>query len=155
MKGDRFGPILALTVAIAAVAAALTACGGSTSAAATGLTHAQLLRQGDAICVKAGRRIAVGVAQEVKKSGGKGLDQAAQEKILATITGPGIERMAAELGDLRPPANEADAMSAVVIAFERAGRRLQEKPKEGTRKNLLAPPARKAEKFGFESCSQF
>jgi hypothetical protein len=155
-RNPRFGAHLPLFFVLAGIAVwALAGCGDSTSAAATTLSHAQLIRRGDAVCAGAGRRITLGVAKETKRLGSKGLTQAAEERILATVTGPGIDRMAGELSGLPAPKVDAAAMSGIVSAFEAAARKLQQHPKAGTRTDLLEPPARMAEHFGFQSCSQF
>jgi hypothetical protein len=153
-----------LAVATGAVLAVLglSACGTgdsstSTDAGVASLSHSQVLRQGDKICVKAGTRVSHGIAKASRAAAkdGKQLTVAHEEAILRTVTGPAIVEMADELARLVPPPSDQAKLAAIASAFEAAGRKLERKPAVGVRTDVFTRAARMAGAYGLHACSAF
>jgi hypothetical protein len=162
--GKRARPITILPVVIGAVfvVLGLSACGngGSSTSGDAGvasLSHSQVVRQGDAICAKAGSRVSNGMAKASHKvaKNGKQLTVAQEEAILRTVTGPAIGQMAEELARLNPPPTDQAKMAAITSAFEAAGKKLEAEPAVGVRTDVFTKAAGMAGTYGLHACSAF
>jgi len=135
-------------------------CGGgddeSTTAAGPELTHAQVVKQGDAICSQAGAKASRELSAAIKDlPRSQGLDKATEERLVLTINVPAIEGMAADLDALNPPAADQEELQAVVDGFKDATAKIKAEPRAAPPAGPYGKASALAGSFGFQECSKF
>ncbi len=144
--------LLAVLIGVAALASVFAGCGDEGE---EGLTKAEYITRGDAICVKAEKKKAVALKTEYAKlSKIKSPTEAVVGKLLTQAALPPIRTMAAELSELQAPSGDEDQASAIVSGFEKAINEVETDPGGAlSGANPFADADKLAASYGFKVCS--
>lgn len=141
------------------MAAIVSGCGGGDgdgSSAATALTKAEYIKQGDAICEKARQKKIAGLKTalaEIAASGAEKLTTSDQEELLEEYVLPPFSRMSQELAALEGPSDPKAA--AVPMTFQKVIKELQANPEiVSTKPNAFVEADEVAGEYGFKVCNE-
>jgi hypothetical protein len=149
----RFIAMLAGVVALVVVAAGCGSSSGSSS-----LTKAEFIKQGDAVCQKADKRIA-DEANEFAKENGIDTSKPSskdKEEAIEKVVAPGLKSEAEELSGLGIPREDGDKAEAVLTALESGVGKLAAEPAALLEAggSPLDKASELAREFGFKVCGQ-
>ncbi len=149
-----FGRGIVVLAVAALTLGALSGCGGSGDAGTDQrLTHAQVIKQGDAICVSAGTKASDELTERIEKLPGA-LTPKTEEELILTINVPAIESMSAELAELDAPPEDAQELEAIAAAFSDAVADVKGNPRSSAQ-DPYAKASGLAGAFGFIECGKF
>jgi hypothetical protein len=136
-------------VAVLALGALVTGCGGGSSA----LTKQEFVKQGNAICAKGSTKREVAINEMGQQLGIKGRSTTAQQEKLVTAALPTYEEMTAELAELSPPEGEEKKVEAIISAMEEAAERVGATPSSALASNApFEKPDKLASEYGLKNC---
>jgi len=145
--------VLILAIAIIAVAAG---CGGGGGSQAAELTKKQVIKRGDAICVRTDKQQEVGLAKyQEEHSSQEVVTPAGQAKVVREVGLPPVMKEAEELAGLQGPASSQHQLDAIVDASKEAVKEAEKDPKlvlEG--EGPFTKPDRLAKNYGFKACAE-
>lgn len=142
---------LALTLLV------FTGCGSDGDSTETkALTHAQVVKEADAICAKEGTEASSKLSSEIKRleSSQQPLDSSAEVKLVLAINIPAIEHIASGLDELDAPPEDAKELEAVATAFADAASEIKSNP-QGNYQDPYGKASGLAGAFGLVECSKF
>lgn len=151
MEKGVIGSIVAVLVAASLLVAG---CGGGDDEATSSLTHAQFIKQGNALCKKSeeekGKAIQA-IAAELDPS--KPLTTPRKEQLVLTIILPPYEQMIEDLKKLGPPEEDEEEFEALTEEMEAAARKTKEDPSVAvTSIKDFAKANKMAKDFGLSTC---
>src|SRR4051794_8351607 len=153
-KAPKAGAVLAVPMSALLILFSLAGCGSSSGDETTAeLTHAQVVKRGDAICARTSTTASKELTTQIKKLP-EGLTPEAEKELILTVSLPAMETMAADLSDIDAPAKEKQELRAISTAFRDSLARV----KANTRLIVQDPYAKAsglADDFGFVECSKF
>ncbi|HEU4705948.1 MAG TPA: hypothetical protein VFS64_02035 [Solirubrobacterales bacterium] len=149
MKIYFFG--VAAVLAIAAIG-----CGSGGSSTESGLTKAQFIKRGDAICHTARRRKteALKAWTEAPANKGKTFEDwstAELEHVYLTVALPPVKQASQELADLTPPTGDVKAEEIVKSLAATVGA-LEENPRAALKGAPYYHTDKLAQAYGFKAC---
>ena len=156
----RLSPIMAAI----AISVGLAACGGGSSStdgggsttADPGITKAELIKQGDAICTATDKKQDAALKAYEKKHPNQLPDTATIEKTIKVVALPPIQAEIEELAALGAPAGEQLRVNQIIDGFEKAVKVATAKPgvlnEEG--EGPFTAPDKLAAAYGFKACAQ-
>lgn len=146
----------------AAILVVVAGCGGTDSTAAinspsksSGITKAELIKRGDAICRKTDTVQKEAFAAYNEKHG-EATTSKELEKALVKSALPPIEAEIEELAALGAPRGDELQINAIVAGFEKALKGAEKHPDTllGTDEGEFAQPDKRAGTYGFKDCSK-
>jgi hypothetical protein len=152
-------PFIALLAALAAISMIAAGCGGGDdSTDSSGLTKAEFLKQGNAICAKGNKEIEEGFEEfeaenglENKQPTKAQLTEAIEEVIIPAVRGQveGIE-------DLEPPSGEEAKVESVTAAASEGLEKAEEDPAAMTSEKAdpFAKANELANEYGLTKCGE-
>lgn len=163
-RSNQVLPLCVIAVAAAlTLVAALVGCGGSDSTAASnsgssehgGITKAELIKQGDAICRKTDEVQKKALAAYEKKHG-KTTAFGEIEKALVKVALPPIGTEIEELAALGAPLGDELQVEVIITGFEKALKGAEKHPNTllGTDEGEFATPDKLAGIYGFNDCAK-
>jgi hypothetical protein len=132
------------------------ASGGTGTGAAAGLSKAQFIERGDAICAAADKRIdaaATKLRQSSKKSGTLPTTQVV--RFLTRSSMPAYDRMVIGLRKLSPPKSDEQRIDAFVASVAGAIDAVKANPQKYAKRTTADPfddANKRAQAYGFEVC---
>lgn len=152
-----------LALAVLGMLVSLAGCGGSESTAASGdstlvsggITKAELIKQGDAICRKTDEVQKEALAAYVEKHG-KAIALQDVEKALAKAALPPIRTEIEELAALGAPQGAEFQIEVIITGLEKALRGAEKHPGTllGTGEGEFVTPDKLAGAYGFKDCAK-
>lgn len=145
--------LIAVVLGVLAVAIAGAGCGGGDDSG-SGLTKAEFVKQGDAICAEADAEKNAGLeaAFERQTKSGNPLSKGFEQKLVTEVALPPVSAMTEELAALDAPDEEAEA---IVSAYEESVREIEDDPSSvlgGS--NPFEAADKLAGEYGFKRCSE-
>lgn len=154
--------LVAITAALLLGALAVAGCGGGNSdetAEATSISKAEFIKQGDAICKKAGKeaRDAISKATKEQEEIERKLSQKEQEEVVRSVVLSPIKQMTDELAELGEPQQQGAEAQAVVNALQKAVQDALAEPLSifEAGESPFTKAEEQAGEFGFQVCSNF
>lgn len=153
-------PRLALILAgLATLALLLTSCGDSEDSVTTsaGLTKAQFIKQGDAICEDADEQLVIDYEAFLKAHGIKGkgvLNKPQNLEYLEEIYVPNIEDRLEDLQQLSPPEGDEAQVEEIFVATEDAIAMASKDAQIVVDDNPFEEPKTLTQDYGFQSCGE-
>lgn len=149
-------PIHIPVLVVLASIALFSGCGDSDSAA-TPLTKAQFVKQGDAICAKADRAQIDAFLASAKKNPKKAETQSGEEELITTAGLPPVKTAIEELGELGVPEGDEQQIEAILSGMEKALREAEADPGTVVLETSQSTPFDGVEKlareYGFVACA--
>jgi len=145
-----------VVLAVLFATGALAGCGGGDdSTASEELTHAQVIKQGDAICARYGTEASEELRTKLQAAT-QGIDAATEEELVLTINVPAIEGIATDLGQLQASSEDQEELEAIAGAFGDAAVKIKSNPRPtDPTKSPYDEASNLAAAFGFVECSKF
>ena len=153
----------AVLVAVIVIALAVAGCGSSREdvTVAVGLTKAEFIKEGDAICRRGSEEIRSGAEALRKEDGvadGVPLTDAQEEELVAEVVVPSIQKQADGLAEIGAPEGDQDEVTAIVDGLSEIAQNGEEDPAKLLRVPKAEGPVAEVNKvavrYGVEECSQ-
>lgn len=145
--------LIAVLLGVFAIALVGAGCGGGDDTG-SGLTKAEFVKQGDAICAKADAKknsdLKSAFEQQAKE--GKQLNKSIERQLVTEVALPPVATMTEELADLGAPDEKA---GAIVTAYEDGVSAIEDDPGSVLNgSNPFEEPDKLALEYGFKRCSE-
>ena len=137
--------LLISIMAVLAIAAVATGCGGSDPAP---LSKTAFVKQGNAICVNASKEREAAMAKAAKEGGG----DAGAEDLINEVALPPTQKMVEELDDLGVPKGGEKQVEAMISGFEEGIETVEENPKEALGSYAFEKADEAAAAYGLTEC---
>jgi hypothetical protein len=140
--------------AAAATSALVAGCGGE---AGEGLTKAEFVERGDAICSRAETRKNERLTTALNRlaEAGEQLTPAREEELVRSVALPPIEQMVEELSELPPPAGDEERVASMLTAYEEAIVEVAADPAAAIGGSQpFSEAGEMAADYGFEACAE-
>jgi hypothetical protein len=152
------GSVAFLSGVALAIAMLIAGCGSGGETTTTTLSKAELIEQGDTICLQANGRRLAGMAPYIAKAKeGKPLPpQAKQEELVVSVVLPPFQEEAEELAELVPPKGDEKEVQALVTAIEEAVKRGKADPSSilSGASSQFGEAEELGRKYGFKQCGR-
>jgi len=132
----------------------LVSCGGSEEAA-TPLTKAQFIKQGNAICRKNLKENEKALGAAVEQLAAKKIDPSSQKgaEELAAAAIPPMSDLTQRMADLSPPSKDEAVVNQMVEQFESGVEEMEEDPRAAIKSNSFQGAGETAREFGLTACT--
>lgn len=146
--------LIAILLGVFAIALVGAGCGGGDDSTSSGLSKAQFVKQGDAICAKAETKKNSDLETAFKEGskGGKPLSKSFERQLVIEVALPPIVTMTEELAALGAPDGDGEA---IVSAFEDGISAIEDDPGsvlDGS--NPFEEADQLAGQYGFKACAE-
>ena len=156
--------LLTAALAAAALVVLVAGCGGgdettageTTSGETVTLTKAEFIKQGDAICKKAGDR-SEKEAEEFAQENGFTLEKANEEQLeeaVAEVLVSALRDQAEELNALGAPEGDEDQVEEIIVSLEGAADEVEDDPGVVFEEKVFKEPNELAQEYGFKVCGE-
>jgi hypothetical protein len=109
---------IAVAALVAAMGCAVVGCGGGGDSTASGapLTRAEFIKQGDAICIKVGIRVAKAFERNAGKK--KAATRKGEREEITEMSIPAFQKELEEFSELTPPKGSEKVFATIVAGLE-------------------------------------
>jgi len=146
----------------------LAGCGGSSGGSTTdgsttkvvvktdsGLTKAELIKEGDAICEETDKTQEVGLKAYLKENPKGQSNEAEQAKMVLAVGLPPIQEEVEDLAELGSPPGDEEIVEAILAGIEKAIEEGEKNPTSllGEENNPFSAVSKLAAEYGFKECN--
>ena len=148
--------ILAISTAALLIIVSLSSCGDSSGdqGGTQQLTHAQAVKQADAICARTSATASKELTARLKKVP-QGVTPEVEEELILTVSVPAIEGMATDLAEIDAGPEDKQELKAISVAFTGAAAKIKENPVANIQNDPYTEASGLADAFGLTECSKY